>query len=274
MDVFDHRDYRDILRTWLAENPRVTHRDVMREIGSRDPSVLSRVLTGKRELPERLVGPLCTLLGLGRHESEWFGALVGRARAATDDDRTGWDRRLRALEAMQRASLLRDPTAYAHWARVAVFELSQCEGFREDAAWVASRFAPPLEEEVAADALAALARSRSATRTTPPTVRHAEVFGYYRGIHERTAGALDRLERDPSWVSRTLFLGLTLAVPASLVPTLRRRLAEIQQELLGLAADGPADQVVQVNLQLFPLADGRRGSPARARPLRKVRAPR
>jgi hypothetical protein len=86
-------------------------------------------------------------------------------------------------------------------------------------------------------------------------VRHREVFAYHRGMHARAALALDRLEADPAYVDQTLFLGLTLAVPAGLVPLLRRRLAELQQELLGLAhPSGPVDRVVQINLQLFPLA--------------------
>jgi hypothetical protein len=254
MDIFEYDDCRAVLADWLDAHPRVSQRAFIRRIGSKDPSVVRRILSGDRAIGPAQVEPMIRAFELDDDGAKCFRLLVRIAHRRRADDPAAAAAELAGLRAAVSARRLRDPTAYSSWARVAVAELAAISGFEADPVRVAASFDPPLAPEVAADALAHHAGRPAETRATPTRVRHREVFGYYRGIHERTAHAIDRLEREPSAVEESLFLGLTFAANAESTAVLRARLVEVQRELLGLAAAaGPADRVVQINLQLFPL---------------------
>ncbi len=254
MDILDYDDYRQFLEDWRGANPEISYREFMRLVGSKDPSVLQRIISGKRGLPIDRVDDFAVALGLDEPGSEVLRLLVRIAHVDTERDRQAAQRKLAGIRAYQAALRLRRSRLFADWLAPLIKELATCGGFRRDPDWVARVVDPPVSVAEATEALS-WHREDPKSVVSEAEVRQPDVFGYYRGMHDRAAHALDRLETDADYVERSQFLGLTVAVPESLLPLLRERLHEVQCELLGLcdgAGDQP-DQVVQINLQLFPL---------------------
>ena len=77
------------------------------------------------------------------------------------------------------------------------------------------------------------------------------MHNYHRGMLERATEAIDAFAQEARQ-----FGGLTVAIPVSLVPRLKQELAAFQERFLHLCdtAEGPPEQVYQLNVQLFPLS--------------------
>ena len=83
--IFKHTDYRKFLREWLSHQPK-RGRGLLRrwsEALGVNPSILSQILAGQRELSLDHAYQILLELGLGEIEGEYFLTLVTSERAAT-----------------------------------------------------------------------------------------------------------------------------------------------------------------------------------------------
>lgn len=151
----------------------------------------------------------------------------------------------------------------SRWYYPAIRELASCSGFRDDPAWIATTLRPPIREQDAREALQLLEElgllRRDADGTLRPTdasvVTPHEVAGmaarqYHVAMIDRAREALEISHKDRH------LLGITVSIPAALVPKLKRELDELQERLLDLCDAAVDDHtvVVQVNLQMIPLS--------------------
>ncbi|MFZ5571535.1 MAG: DUF4423 domain-containing protein [Thermodesulfobacteriota bacterium] len=86
--------------------------------------------------------------------------------------------------------------------------------------------------------------------TTGPEVHSLAVANFHKEMLRLTAESIDRhpsAERD--------ITGLTLGVSGSRIQRIKELIAALRKELLMMACrDESADQVIQVNFQVFPLS--------------------
>jgi uncharacterized protein (TIGR02147 family) len=77
------------------------------------------------------------------------------------------------------------------------------------------------------------------------------VHNYHAGMLLRATDAIATFDPNHRYLG-----GLTVAIPASLVETLKDELKDLQKRMLDLCdgAEDPAAHVYQLNLQLFPLS--------------------
>lgn len=270
-DIYAYLDYRAFLSAWFdarkEQNPRFSHRLFARLADQKSPSLLLQVIQRKRNLSEVTAPEFARAMKLDPDETSFFFALVALDQAPSDEARNeAWatltaEKRFRGARHIEGAAF----EYLSHGYLPAIRELAALPGFRADPAWVASVLRPRLTTEQARDALDLLQRLGMLVPGPDGTLRPAEVslvtprevgtlavHNYHRDMALRSQAAIGDTPPD-----QRHYLGLTLAIPPSLMPVLKEQLNALQTRLLDLADASPdlKRRVVQVNLHLFPLSE-------------------
>ncbi len=269
-DLYTYLDYRAYLSDWFdarkAANPRFSHRAFARKAAQRSPSLLLHVIDRKRNLTPTTLDGFARAIGLKGDDLAYFSALVQLDQGDTPDERNRAWETVRATRRFREARHLEgDGFAYlSHWRHSAIRELAGCAGFRADAEWIAQTLRPTVSVEEARESLELLVRlgllvsdadgtlrPRDASVVTPHEVASLAALNYHRGMLER---ARDALSTTPS--TERHFCAVTVAIPETMLPTLKRELARVQERLLDQcdSSDAPRSRVVQINLHVFPLS--------------------
>lgn len=275
-DVLDFADYRKYLAAWFEakkkENPRLSHRWFASELGTANPSVLANIVAGRRPLPAERVGAFCAVLGLAGLHAEYFAALVDFGNAA---ERAEADRAWATLAELRARALPPEVGVdsfgfLARWYIPAIHELARLPGFVEDPDWIAACMDPPLTPDEARHALDVCERlgffvredgrlvAAQPTVRTPETVRALATWPLHRDGIELAARGLQRMLAGgvPGLQQETAFLSLTVAVPASRIPEIRRQMYEMLARVNAAAEPwaSESDRVVHLTLALVPVA--------------------
>lgn len=268
-DLYAALDFRAWLRAWFAwkkqVQPRYSHRLFARRASLSSPSHLLQVIEGRRVLTAAHIDGFCRALGLEGADAAHFGALVELAQGETPEARNRAWRQVSATRRFREAARI-DGAGFEYlsrWIFPAVRELATCPGFRAEPGWIAAHLEPRVEVEEAAAALRLLRdlgmlrdgprglEVVDVTLTTPHEVGALATYNYHSQMLER---AQDALRAVPP--AERHFGALTVAVPAALLPELKRELVAFQERILDLCdgAEGPRERVYQVNLQVLPLS--------------------
>lgn len=266
--IYQYLDFRAYLRDWFqarkAANPRFSHRLLARRAGITGPSTLLNVMEGRRNISGTAAAEVARAMGLDDDARAFFLALV---RIACSEDAAVREAALEQVQATRRFREARVLDAaslrfLSLWYLPAIFELSRCAAFRADPEWIAAALRPTITPQQASDALSAL-RDLGLLRVsegrwiptdvsvvTPHEVSGLAVRAYHRSMMQRAQEALDFDERERH------LCGVTVAVPAGLLPALKSELDRFQERILHLCdgVEGDRASVMQLNLQLVPLS--------------------
>ncbi len=268
--VYDYLDFRRFLEDWFAAkkaaNRRYSHRLFASKAGHKNPSLLLLVIRGKRNLTGPNVVGFCRAMGLPPAEARFFERLVRLGQAKTAEEQNeAWaeiaaSRRFREARRLEELGF----DVISRWHYSAIHELARRDDFEADPAWVAKTLVPKVTKAQARDALDRLRElgmlapdangklvPRDVSLVTPHEVAGLAARNYHDGMLARareSIAAVDRTQRH--------LLGVTVCIPASLVPTLKAELDAFQERILDLcdsATEAP-EQVYQAHLALFPLS--------------------
>ncbi len=266
IDVFTYDDYRELLSDYYLkkkdQQPTFSYRAFARRTGFRAPNHLQRVILGDRNLTLEAAVRYAEAMGLDAEEQEYFCVLVECAHVS-EEERPLLEERRRALIRYRKAKRL--DAAYAayhsHWYIPVIFDLVSCEGFVDDPAWIAPHMRPEIAVEEAALAMRVLRELHlikevdgrlvpvEPVLTTGAEARRKGIADYHRSMIARGSDAIENIPSDERDIS-----ALTLCVSEESMARLKERLREFRKELLSIDPDeGGPKQVVQLNLQLFPL---------------------
>jgi uncharacterized protein (TIGR02147 family) len=263
-------NYRGYLADWFdwkkSVHPRFSHRLFARLAGQKSPSLLKAVVDGRRNLTPTTLPGFAAALQLDGDARAFFEDLVQLDQAEADDDRNAAWARISATRRFRAARRIEGEAFrfFSHWAYVAIYELVKRADFREDPRWIARTLRPRVKASEARQALAELRslgllvegadgrlQQADASVVTPTEVRGLAVHNYHRGMSGLAHDAVSAFRPHERHL-----LGVTVTIPESALPDLKRELNAMQARLLDLcdSADGPAERVMQINLQLFPLS--------------------
>ncbi|MCB9683773.1 MAG: TIGR02147 family protein [Alphaproteobacteria bacterium] len=274
--VYDYLDFRAFLRDWYAArsaaDPSFSKRRFVRLAGRTSPGLFGDVVDGDRKIGPDTARAFAKAMSLPREEADFFESLV-RFCQATDpvDRRNAWERILatRSFQSLRRI----EGHSYAYLARwwiPVVRELAGRKDFDPDPAWIAAHIRPQITEAQAREALATLLelgmlmedesgvpRPADAVLTTPHEVQSMAVHAYHKGMLGLAVESIDRFPAEERHL-----LGATLSVPLRLVGALKNELDAVQERLLALADgfDDAPEQVIQIELAMFPLSDRTEGA--------------
>jgi uncharacterized protein (TIGR02147 family) len=222
-------------------------------------------MDGERNLSQRMAGRFAKALGLDQDDATYFARLVQFNQASSSAERAKLYSKLTGFRRYRKARPLDAAHAAYHstWYLPAVRELAARKDFHEDPDWIARTLWPSVTAAEAAEALQTLLSLGLLVRndkgrilqgdalvSTGPEARSLHVASYHRTMLERAEQSIDDVpapERDIS--------SLTLCVGVDGLSRLKSRIQRFRRELLELSSeDEDPKQVVQVNLQLFPLS--------------------
>lgn len=267
VDVFRYRDYREFLSAFYAhKKPNgLSYRAFARAAGLGAPNYLKLVIEGKRNLSSEMAERFAAACRLNGEATEYFKILVAFNQAKRDDERNQLHERLTRFarfRSSQRLDLAQKEY-HSTWYIPAIRELVACPGFEEEPAWIAATLMPPITERQAVQALEVLQRLGLLERdesgrlvqvsravSTGHETRGLYLRNYHAEMMERAVRAMHDFSAEERHVS-----ALTLSASSATVREVKRRVLEFRRELCALCdADPDPAQIIQLNLQLFPLS--------------------
>ncbi len=268
VDVFKFRNYREFLAAYYANRKRergFSYRSFARDVGLGAPNYLKLVIDGKRNLSPQMAERFAAACGLSRDSTEYFKLLVAFNQAKADDERNQLHERLAKFARFRSAQRLdlAQKDYHQSWYIPAIRELVACADFVEDTSWIAKALHPPISEREAAQALDVLQRLGMLERdndgrlvqvtravSTGPQATGLHIRNFHAQMMQRAQHAMADVPAAQRYIS-----ALTLTASPALFEEVRRRVIAFRSELAALCDTEPhPSQVLQLNLQLFPLS--------------------
>lgn len=275
-EIFDFTDFRAFLRAWLSERRgNISVRSFAREAKC-SPALVSSIANGRRNLDQERATAFAKVMRLTPREAEFFHLLVAAdgSRPLAERERA-WSQ-ITAIRTTRNARRVdgAELEIFFEWYYGAILEMSRCVGFSSDPEWIARRLSPRVSSSQVRKAVKRLeelgfleARADGSLHPIDETARTTHEPGHIEGdssfrqvaLYRLHQGALDlgrqALERVPA--EERQYGSTTVSIPTSMLPELKRRVQEFQDELLKLCNTPPhhPDRVYQINVQLFPVSD-------------------
>lgn len=269
--IFDYRDYREWLRDWfVARDGRPSIRGFARRAKC-SASLVSAIINGRRDLHTGRAELWARLMDLSDDEQAFLLNLVTAEHDPSREIRESAEGMIEGARALDRSAVLNDATValFANWYVGAVLELARCRGWRDEPEWIARRIHPAISSDEAARALEILETLNYLVHDEQGVLRPADeiyrtghdvadqrlVQDALRGLHLDVLKLAARaLQETPAALRQ--FGTTTFAVPESLLPELKVRVARFQEGVLKLVSDARAERshVYHLGVQLFPLS--------------------
>jgi uncharacterized protein (TIGR02147 family) len=266
---YGYLDGRKFLADWFARkkclNAAFSYRVFCRKAGINSPGLVSEVLAGTRPLSRSYAERFAQGMALDGAERSYFLDLIAFTQARTDAARREYYGRLLSAMPLRVHGLRRSQWEYfSKWHHVAVREALAVLDVEEDYSALGAALRPPIPASEAKAAISLLAelgliardaagrwKACHASLETPGDESQSLLFRAYR--KEMLARAADALDREPPGAQ--VQTCTTLSVSPQGLQRIQAHLDEFHRRVLEtVQADRGEDRVMQLNIQLFPLA--------------------
>ena len=266
-DVFQYSNFRTFLRDIYdhrkEHQPAFSHRFFSQQAGLTSPNYLKLVMDGKRNLSKKSLVKFQSALGLKGKRADFFENLVFFNQAQSLSDRNLFYAnilKIRGRNGMRKLEE-RQFQLYSDWRHIVIREMALLKGFRAEPGWIARKIGRGVTAKQAGESLALLSAlgllKRTANSLTPSDpdittadeVRSLLVKNYHRQMMHMAVSAMDSLPP-----SRRDISSVTLSINSRDFPRVKEHIQLMRKELLNMGATpGEGEDVVQMNIQLFPL---------------------
>ena len=269
-DVLQYTNFRVYLRDYYdykkKTQPAFSLRFFAEKAGLSSHAHLKLTIDGKRNITKSTVTKLINGLGLIKQRATYFENLVFFNQAQTDDEKKVYYEQL--VKSSPHSKLHKMDVAqfriFKEWHHSVILEMVALKGFRPIPDWVSKKLGgmvTPAQVQESFNLLLELGllvktangyRQKDPMLTTDDEVQDMMVKMYHEQMLSMGKEKLSELpseERD--------FSALTFSIRRKDFPNLKKQIQLMRKELLDFSAEaGGADEVVQVNIQLFPLTRG------------------
>jgi uncharacterized protein (TIGR02147 family) len=269
-DVLQYTNYRVYLRDYYEFKkktvPAFSLRFFAEKAGLSSHAHLKLTIDGKRNITKNTVVKLIHGLGLQNQRAAYFESLVFFNQAQTDTDKQVYYAQL--LKASPRSKLHKMDAVqfriFREWHHSAILEMVALKDFRPIPDWISKRLGGLVTPAQVTESLKLLVelgllvktangyRQRDPLITTDDEVQDMMVKMYHLQMLKLSADMLSALPAAQRDVS-----ALTFSIKREDFPNLKKHLQLMRKELLDFSAKaGEAEEVVQINIQLYPLTRG------------------
>ncbi len=265
---FSYLDYRDFLNDWYkaAKQTRagMSYRKFSERAGLKSWNFIMMVLQGKRNLSQESIPKVAKALKLNKQETEFFENLVHYTQEEHQRDKERYyQRMLRSRKYNQLEPIRTHQYEYcSRWYHAVIRELITAKEYDGTAEWIAERIFPKVSVADVTHSLELLETLGFAKRnkkgrwkqshslvSTGADVRSIELFAYHYNMLELTKEVLDTVPGERRDIS-----ALTLGVRKERLEQLKKKVQKFRQDILKfVSADETPEEVVQVNIHMFPL---------------------
>lgn len=269
-DILQYTNYRVYLKDYYEYKKKhsvaFSLRYFAEKAGLSSHAHLKLVIDGKRNITKGTVTKLVVGLGLDDRRAEYFENLVFFNQAGDDKEKQLFYEKLLKVSPHSRLRKLEDAQfrIFREWYHSVIREMATLQGFRGAPEWISQHLAGGISPSQAGESLKLLVelglltrtangyKQQNALLTTDDEVQDMLVKQYHRQMLQLAGAALDDLPGNQRDIS-----AMTFPIRKKDFPALKKHLQLMRKELLDFSVDaGEAEEVVQVNLQLFPLTRG------------------
>lgn len=268
LKVTDFANFRaflsEIYTSAKAKDPNFSFAQLSESIGV-GSSNAHGIISGKRSLSLKTAEKISDSLGLTGIQKKYFLNLVKKERARSSTDRDKAFDEVLALRQQELPSELdrKQITFFSQWYHAAILELLRLDEAESTVEWVAENIRPKLVPTRIKESLTLLedlgylkfdpARQRlfpaEVTITSGNEVLSLAVMSFHRQMLRLSLDALDNIPREARDIS-----AITVTASPALREQFKNELVALRKRFLQLSAEEKsATEVVQVNLQMFPL---------------------
>lgn len=255
MEQTNYKDYlKEELNKRMNVNSRYSQRAFARDLGL-SAGELSEILKGKRNLSLKKALIIADGLGLSSFEIENFVELLAT-------EMTPENKRRKSSSKKQKLSLEADLfNIISEWYCFAILNLSECEGFQWDSAWIAKKLG--ITSFQAKHAIERMIRVGLITKTknglvasddfvfSPDGVPSHAIKNYHQQVLKMAENALLTQKIEEREIS-----GLGIAMDPKHIPSIKKDIAKFRNELVEKYSKGTKTTVYQLEFALFQLTQG------------------
>lgn len=231
------------------------------------PSLLAMIARGERTPQPDLLLRLCGHMGLTKKETEYAEALVGYERAKTAQEKTHFLERLRLLKPLNEDLLVElDTFDLIHrWHNVAICEMADLKGFKDDPRWISMRLGGLITADQAAESLNLLFRLGLLRRDesgrikkvargykTPKNAPSLAGREFQRQMFLKAEDALANQAVDERY-----FTGSTIAISTAKIEQAAQLIGDFREAFKKLIGQPDGNEVYHLAIQFFRVTEGR-----------------
>lgn len=266
-DIFTYYDYRKYLKELVEHErkrtPVFTNRYIVQKAGFKSPTALKHVIDGKRNLSLESANRFASALKIEGIRRHYFLTLVLFNQTTSLEEREKYLNELLELRRADNPSRLDEEKydIFSKWYHLAIRELVELPDYRNSSKWISRVLNPHIGIQDAADSVNLLKRlgliekkdggyrSVNKTLATDECVRSVKVVEFHRQMIQLGSESMTRFPSDEREVS-----GTTLRIKKEDARSIIAMLRELRKKALTLASSSEnADQIYQLNFQMFPL---------------------
>lgn len=268
VNLFEYLDYREFLRDLYhqAKKSRASFsfRTFSKRAGFKSTNMLKLIIDGERNLSEDSLSKFIIGLKLNKQEQEFFRNLVYFNQSKTHEQKDlYYQRLLRHRKYSQLKPIEKwQYEYYSTWYHPVIRELVVSKKFDGSAESIARLLSPEVtrnQVEKSIELLQGLGfiekirgrrwRQASSLVSTGFEVSSVMIFNYHKLLLDLAKGILDKVP-----AARRDMSTMTLGIARGRLQQLKKKVQEFRQEVLKLVTmDNEPEEVVQLNIQLFPL---------------------
>ena len=266
--VFSYKDYRVFLKDWYDDakknRPAFSFRSFAGKAGFKTSNFLLLVIQGKRNLTEQSLARTVVGLDLNKQEEEFFRNLVFFNQAKTHADQNFYYQRLLQSQKFNELKPIEKQNYeyYSTWYHPVIRELVCAKDFDGSPQWLSHRLYPNVSASQCAKSIELLEalgfikkngknrwEQTSSIISTGPELTSLVVHNYHKSILDLSKAVMDKLSTKQRDVST-----LTLGIKKERLAELKAKIREFRKDILSLvSADAEPEEVVQLNMQFFPV---------------------
>ncbi|MDO8643998.1 MAG: TIGR02147 family protein [bacterium] len=272
MNVFHYKDYRTYLKEWYQEakkqHPAFSFRSFSKKAGFESSNFLMLVMNGQRNLTPDSLAKCIKGLGLNKQEQDFFENLVLFNQGKDLAEKDLYYKRLIKSKKFQQLKPIekKQYEYYSDWYHPVVRELIAAKEFDGTPEWLADNIFPRISVAQAAKSLKLLEdlelikkvgpnqwKQSDTILSTGPTLSSIVVHNYHKNLLDLTKTLMDHLPVERRDVST-----MTLGVGKDRLGDIIKKVREFRQEILKMVStETHPEEVVQLNIQLFPMTQKR-----------------
>lgn len=266
--IYDYLDYRVFLKNMFLYKKETTasfsYRCFSRLAGFASPNFLKLVIDGQRNLTNTSIAKISKGFKLKKPEREFFENLVFMNQAADHSEQNHYYRKLISLRGQGNIKKLEKAQYeyFSKWYFPVIRELVMFGDRRQTPEQIAEKLTPSVKVKDVEIALKQLQRLELIRKdeagrweqadtilSTGPEVKSLLITNFHREmirLAEKSLTEYPAKERD--------ITALTLSISQKRLAELKQKIAAFRKEILNeFTSDNISDQVIQINIQAFPL---------------------
>ncbi len=268
MDIFDHSDYRQVLKELYQArkdlDPKFSYRFIALRAGFKSAGFFSQILQGKTNISMTTALSLAGVFKLKASEVEYFENLVQFNQAKTQADRQHYFKKIISLKKGKSKTLdERQYELFTKWYYLAVRELLGIYKFKGDFKELAETLIPAITPIEAKEAIRVLEKlgliqmrtsgvyeKLDAILTTGDYWKSVAITQFQIDTLDLAKGSYDRVNPEARNHST-----LTLSISNGEYLWIKEELGKVRKKILEMAKGCPSpDRVYQINVNVFPLS--------------------